>query len=179
MIATESETYVGLTRAEGKVKKVQTQLEKDLEKIKEICDVYSDAINCRAPTTNYTLFLLEWYLLLRMKAIRAGKPISFFIVPEFISCFKEQDEKVQYLLCELYFHNFILEEKREDNPGPFIGDIQFQAFLSFTQNQVRWGKAHKTFLKREVGLDLWVRGEPPKSFPAIMRHKHLWKEGGS
>jgi hypothetical protein len=68
----------------------------------------------------------------------------------------------------LYFHNFILEEKREDNPGPFIGDIQFQEFLSFTQNQVRCGKSHKTFLKREARLDLWVRGEPPKSFPAIM-----------
>jgi hypothetical protein len=78
----------------------------------------------------------------------------------------------------LYFHNFILEEKREDNPGPFIGDIQFQAFLSFTQNQVRWGKSHKTFLKREAGLDLWVRGEPPKSFPAIMPHKTFMKRGG-
>jgi hypothetical protein len=77
----------------------------------------------------------------------------------------------------LYFHNFILEEKREDNPGPFIGDIQFQAFLSFTQNQVRWGKAHKIFLKREVGLDLCVRGEPPKSFLA-MRHKTFMKRGG-
>jgi peptidoglycan hydrolase CwlO-like protein len=59
MTTTESETYAALTRAQGKIKKVQTQLEKALEKIKEICDVYSDAINCRAPATNYTLFLLE------------------------------------------------------------------------------------------------------------------------
>jgi chromosome segregation ATPase len=59
MKTTESETYVEFTRAQGKVKKVQTQLEKDLEQIKEIFYVYSDAINCRAPTTNYTLFLLE------------------------------------------------------------------------------------------------------------------------
>jgi chromosome segregation ATPase len=142
MTATEGETYVALTRAQEKIKKVQTQLEKALEQIKEICDVYSDAINCRA------LFLLERYLLLRVKAIRVGKPISFDTIPEFISCFREQDEKVQYFLCELYFHNFILEDNGEDNPDPFIGDIQFQAFLSFTQNQVRWGKAHKTFLKR-------------------------------
>lgn len=89
MTTIESETYVELTRAQGKVKKVQTQLEKDLEQIKEICDVYSNAINCRAPATNYTLFLLEQYLLLRVKAIRAGKPISFSTVPVFISCFKE------------------------------------------------------------------------------------------
>jgi hypothetical protein len=168
MTTTEGETYVVLTRVQGKIKKVQTQLEKSLEKIKEICDVYSDAINCRAPATNYILFLLERYFLLRVKAIRAGKPISFATVLDFISCFREQHEKVQYFLCELYFHNFILEEKRVDNPSPFIGEIQFQEFLSFTQNQVRWGKSHKTFLKREARLELCVRGEPTKSFLAIM-----------
>jgi len=84
---------------------------------------------------------MECYLLLRVKSIRAGNPITFSVVPEFISCFREQEEKVQYFLCELYFHNFILEDERENNPGPFNGDIQFQAFLSFTKNQVRWGKA--------------------------------------
>jgi hypothetical protein len=102
---------------------VQTQLEKSLEQIKEICDVYFDDVNCRATATNYTLFLLERYMLLRVKAIRVGKPISFSTIPEFISCFREQDEKVQYFLFELYFHNFILEEKMEYNPSPFIGDI--------------------------------------------------------
>jgi len=88
---------------------VQTQLEKSLEKIKEICDVYSDAINCRSPTTNYTLFLLEQYFLFRVKSIRAGKTIYFATVPDFISYFREQDEKVEYFLGELYFHNFIVE----------------------------------------------------------------------
>jgi chromosome segregation ATPase len=88
MTTIEGDTYDALTRAQGKIKKVQNQLEKALEKIKEICDVYSDVINCRDPTTNYTLFLLEQYLLLRVKAIRVEKPISFSIVPEFISCFR-------------------------------------------------------------------------------------------
>jgi translation initiation factor 2B subunit (eIF-2B alpha/beta/delta family) len=59
MTTIEGETYAALTRAQEKIKKVQTQLEKDLEQIKHICDVYSDAINCRAPATNYVLFLLE------------------------------------------------------------------------------------------------------------------------
>jgi hypothetical protein len=89
MKAIENETYLGITRAQGNVKKVQTQSEKSLEKIKEIYDVYSHAINCRAPATNYTLFLLEQYLLLRVKAIRVGKPNSFSTITEFISCFKE------------------------------------------------------------------------------------------
>jgi hypothetical protein len=89
MKTTRIETYAALTRSQRKIKKVQTQLEKALEQIKEICDVYFDAINCRSPATNYTLFLLQQYLLLRVKAIREGKSISFSIVPEFISCFRE------------------------------------------------------------------------------------------
>jgi hypothetical protein len=89
MTQIESDTYATLSRAQEKVKKMQTQLEKDLEQIKYICDVYSDAINCRAPATNYILFLLERYLLLIVKAIKEGKPISFSIVPKFISCFRE------------------------------------------------------------------------------------------
>jgi hypothetical protein len=157
MSATENETFVELARAQGKVKKVG-QLDKSLEQIKEICDVYTDAVDCRAPATNYTLFLLERYLLLRVKYIRAGKPIKFTTVFEFVSCFREQEEKVQYFLCELYLHNFILEENRKENPIPFIGDIQFQAFLSFTKNQTRWAKEHNTFMKRETGLDIWIRG---------------------
>jgi hypothetical protein len=113
--------------------------------------------------------------LLRIKAIRAGKPFDFTIVYEIVSCFREQEEGVQYFLCELYLHNFILGENRNGKPNPFIGDIQFQAFLSFTKNQTRWAKAHKTFMKRDTGLDLWIRGEPPKSFTFVMQHRTFMK----
>jgi hypothetical protein len=91
MTTIEGETYAPLTRAQEKTKKVQTQLEEALEQIKHICDVYSDAINCRAPSTNYVLFLLEQYLVLRVNSIRVGKPISFATVLEFISCFRDQE----------------------------------------------------------------------------------------
>jgi hypothetical protein len=174
----ENETYAELTKDQGRTKKIQGQLEKDLEKIKEICDVYIDAIDCRAHATNYTFFLLESYLFLRVKSIRAGKPIKFTTISEFVSCFREQEEKVQYFLCELYFHNFILEDNGRDNPGPFIGDIRLQVFLSFTKNQFRWAKAHKTFMKRETGLNIWIRGEPTKYFLAIMRHRTFMKREG-
>jgi hypothetical protein len=70
-----------------------------------------------------------------------------------------------------------LEDDRKNNPSPFIGDIQFEAFLSFTKNQDRWGKAHKNFTKRETGLDLWIRGEPLKSFPSIMQHRTFMRRG--
>jgi hypothetical protein len=112
--------------------------------------------------------------LLRINVIREGKPFEFTTIPEFVSWFREY-EGVKYLLCELYLHNFIMGENREDNPIPFIGDIQFQAFLYFTKNQTRWAREHKFFMKRENGLDLWIRGEPPKSFPSIMRHKTFMK----
>jgi hypothetical protein len=101
MSAMENETYVKLTKAQGMTKKVQGQLEKYLEKIKEICDVYTDAMDCRSPATNYTLFLLERYLLLRFKAIRVVKSIKFTIISKFVSCFREQEEKVQYF-CAIY-----------------------------------------------------------------------------
>jgi hypothetical protein len=68
-----------------------------------------------------------------------------------------------------------LDEVRGDNPRLFTGDKQFQAFLSFTRNQVKWGKAHKMLINRENGLDIWIRGEPPKSLPSIMRHKTFMK----
>ena len=116
--------------------------------------------------------------MLRVKAIREGKPIKFTTVSEFVSCFREKEEKVKYFLCELYLHNFILEDNRKENRGPFIGDIQFRAFVSFTKNQIRWAKSHKTFMIRETGLDLWIRGEPPKSFPAIMQHRTFMKREG-
>ena len=89
MLATDNETFVELNRTQGKVKKVQGQLDGALEKIKEICSVYSDIVVCRAPTTNYTLFLLERYMLLRVKYIRVGKPFEFTTVSDFVSCFRE------------------------------------------------------------------------------------------
>jgi hypothetical protein len=40
---------------------------------------------------------------------------------------------------------------------------------------MRWAKAHKVFMKRENGLDLWVRGEPSKPFHTIMQHRAFMK----
>ena len=101
MLETKNEMYFELTKAQGKTKKVQGQLEKYLEQMKEICDIYTDEIDCGAHATNYTFFLLEHYLLLRVKYIQVGKPIKFTTISEFVSCFREQEEKVQYFLCEL------------------------------------------------------------------------------
>jgi len=87
--------------------------------------LYTDVLACRAPTKNYALFLLEQYLQLKIKVVKVGKPIELKIVNDFINCCKHYGVKVQHLLCE---------EEMEKNPGPFVGDIQFQAFISFAAN---------------------------------------------
>lgn len=75
-------------------------------------------------------------------------------------------------------HNFLLEDDLDSNPGPFIGDIQFQAFLSFATDYIKWDKAHNTFQKRECGIDLWVRGEPTKPLHLFVQHKQFMKRIG-
>lgn len=119
--------------------------------------------------------MLERYLLLNVKALRASKSAEFKTTLEFVKCFKEQNEQVQCLLCELYMHKFFLEDKLDSNPVPFNGDIQFQDFLSFATNQIKWAKAYNTFQKREYGTDLWVRGEPTKPLHISVQHEQFMK----
>jgi len=101
---------------------------------------------------------MERYLLLKCKAVKAGKQSEIKTTTDFIKCFKEHDEKVQRLLCELYMHNFVLEDDRDSHPGPFIGDIQFQAFLSFAANQLKWAKAHNNFEDMRMALTYGSEG---------------------
>lgn len=119
---------------------------------------------------------MERYLLLKFKTIKASKPAEIKTTPDFIKCFREHDEKVQCLLCELYIHNFLLEDDRDSHPTHFIGDIQFQVFLSFTANQLKWDKVYNTYKRCEYGIDLWVKGEPTKPLLLSVWHKKFMKK---
>ena len=141
--------------------------------INTIYSLYLDVLTCRSLATNYALFLLERYLLLKIKVVRSGKLIKLKTTEHFISCCKEHGEKVQRLLCEFYLHNFILEEKVDKNPSPFVGDIQFQAFISFAVNQLKWFKAYNLFQREEHGLDLWVRSEPTHPLLLFPKYKMM------
>lgn len=66
----------------------------------------------------------------------------------------------------------------ETNPSPFVGDIQYQAFISIDVNQLKWLKAYNTFQRQENGLDLWVRGEPRHPLQLWARHKRLMTKEG-
>ena len=112
----------------------QEQVEQAKKQISTIFSLYNDVLSCRAPVTNYALFLTKRYLLLKVKAVRAGKSTTFRTIEEFFHCCNDQDEQVQCLLCELYMHKLFLEEDTGRNPSPIIGDVQLQAFLSFAKN---------------------------------------------
>ena len=156
----ESQAFEGWRKEQEKVAKVTRRLDTVIKQMDTLCSLYNDVLACRAPAKNYALFLLERYLQLKIKAVKAGAPIQINTVNDFIDYCKHYGVKVQRLLCEFYLHNLVLDQETELNPGPFVGDIQLQAFISFGVNQIKWLKAYNTFQRQENGLDLWVRVEP-------------------
>ena len=119
-----------------------------------LCSLYNEVLACRAPAKNYALFLMERYLQLKIKAVKAGAPIQINTIDDFINCCKHYGVKIQRLLCE-YLHSLVLDQDIEQNLGPFVGDIQLQAFISFGVNQFKWLKTYNAFQRQENGLDLW------------------------
>jgi hypothetical protein len=147
-------------KEQEEVTQVTYKLDTTIKQMNDLCSLYNNVLACRAPAKNYALFLLERYLQLQIKAVKAGTPIQINNVNDFIDCCRHYGVKVQRLLCELYLHDLVLSQETELNPGPSIGDIQFQAFISFGANQIKWLKAYDTFQSQENGLDLRVRAEP-------------------
>ena len=137
--------------------------------------LYTDVLASRAPAKNYALFLMERYLQLKIKVITAGAPIQINTNDDFINCCKHYGVKVQRLLCEFYLHNLVLNQDIEQNPSPFVGDVQLQAFISFGVNQFKWLKAYNAFQRQENGLDLWVRVEPRDPLQLWNKHRSLMR----
>lgn len=141
----KSEDFNKYERAEERAEKIKVKLEIVMRQMDTLSSLYIDVLACRSLAKNYALFLLESYLQLKIKVVRAGKPTKLKTVEDFINCCKHHGVKFQRLLYEFYLHNFVLEEEMEKNPNPFVGDIQFQAFISFVVNQLKSFKAHNTF----------------------------------
>ena len=140
--------------------------------------LYTNNLACRAPAKNYALFLMERYLQLKIKVVKAGAPIKINTIDDFINCCKHYGVKVQILLCEFYLHNLVLDQKIEQNPNPFVRDIQLQAFISIGINQIKWLKAYNAFERQENGLDLWVRAEPRDPLQLWNKHRNLMRTPG-
>jgi len=94
MNATKSETFDRYRKAEGKIERIKLKLDRVIGQTDTICSLYIDVLACRSPTTNYALFLLEQYLLLKIKAVRVGKSIELKTVEDFINCYKQHGVKV-------------------------------------------------------------------------------------
>ena len=178
MSQSESQAFDGWQKEKEKVAKVTRRLDAVIKQMDTVCSLYSDVLTCRAPAKNYALFLLERYLKLKIKAARAGAPIQINNVNDFIDCCKHYGTKVQRLLCEFYLHNLVLDEETDLNLGPFVGDIQLQAFVSFGVNQLKWLRAYNAFQRQEHSLDLWVRAEPRDLVQLWNSHKSLMRTPG-
>lgn len=157
---------------------MKLRLEKFMSQMDNICSLYTDVLACRSLANNYALFFLERYLQLKIKAIRAGKMIELKTIEDFINCCKQHGVKFKRLLCEFYLYNFVLEEEVENNLNQFLGDVQFQAFISFVVNQLKWFKAHNTFQRQEYVLNLWITGEPKHPLQILANHKNLMTREG-
>ena len=118
--------------------------------------LYIDILVCREPARNYALFLMEQYFQLKIKVVKAEAPIEINNIDDFINCCTHHGVKVHRLLCEFYLHNHVLDQETEQNPSPFVGDVQLQEFISFVVNQIKWLKAYNAFQRQENGLHLWV-----------------------
>lgn len=70
----QSEAFEKCRRAEERTEKVKNRLETVMCQMDTLCALYKYVLACRSPAKNYTLFLLERYLQLKTKAVRAGKP---------------------------------------------------------------------------------------------------------
>ena len=127
------------------MEKIKLKLDRVIGRTNTICSLYTNVLACRSLTTNYALFLLERCPLLKIRAMRASKPIELRTTEDSINCCKQHGVKVQMLLCEFYLHNFVLENEVENNTNPFVRDVQFQTFISFAVNQLKWFKAYNAF----------------------------------
>lgn len=71
------------------MRKVKVNLDKVVGQIDAIFSLYSYALSFRSPGTNYALLLLERYLLLKIKDIKADKSVELRTTKEFIKCCKQ------------------------------------------------------------------------------------------
>jgi len=109
----ESQDFEGWRKEEERVTKVTHRLDVVIKQMDTLCSLYTDVLACRAPAKNYALFLMERYLHLKIKAVKAGAPIQINTIDDFINCCKHYGVKVQRLLCEFYLHNLVLDQEIE------------------------------------------------------------------
>ncbi len=94
LTTTEDETFAQYKAEQKRVEKAQDKLQKAKEKLETVCSLYSNSLSCQSHATNYALFLLERYLLLKINVVNARKSMEIKTTPDFVKCFRDRNEKV-------------------------------------------------------------------------------------
>jgi len=78
---------------------------------------------------------------------------------QFLRILRTHNHLNQHLLCDIYMHNYNLENDQSFNKVSYMGDIQLRAFTSFTINQVKWKKSFDMFKENQANRPLVIRME--------------------
>ena len=81
----ESQAFEGWKKAKEGVKKVTHRLDIVINQMDTLCSLYTDVLAYTSPTRNYALFLMERYLQLKIKAVKAGVHIEIKTIDDFIN----------------------------------------------------------------------------------------------
>ena len=147
----------------AKLERRVTKLEKDKQELEQLMD---GVLACRAPSTNYNVYLTEKFMIFKKNAIIQNIPLRV----ESSYCFKEAYMSIcnqeKDLLYELYQHNFLVPYNTKWNPNHVTGDVQLRVFVSYLRNQANWLDDLKIYL-HNFEILLWFREEHSKPMEVI------------
>ena len=98
------------------------------------------ALTYRPPPRVYSLCLKEKFLLFQLMLTLKNVNVEFMSAQEFYGLYQTLPPWQQYLLCELYVHNFFIPAKTEWNPFLYIGDVHLKALMSWMSNEENYDR---------------------------------------
>ena len=137
-------------KREEKMKYMQAQLEinklqQEVEMLKldrdYIYHLGHTMIQYSLPSPIYFVFLKRELISLQTYAFTSGAMCSSNTIDQFLALYKCLYEKDKNLLCELYQDDLVVRGYTEQDPNPYLGDVQIRPFASFMSNQIKWNKA--------------------------------------
>lgn len=66
---------------------------------------------------------------------------------------------LQNLLCELYVHNLVVPDNKDQNSLFYVGDVQFRAIMSWMQNEISRESQAAPYREKEMLEPLYIHVE--------------------
>ena len=156
------------------------EIQKELKKFKsmqvekdQLYIVSLELLGTGVPSSYYLVFLFEYFIWFKLRAIKEGIPYEIETSAKFLETFLESDFEDQNLLCEIYLHELAFPLDHHLNPIPFSGDVQLRDFYSFVRNHVQWEIYFQTFSHNEAYSNLWIQSEPQNPRLLLARHQSV------